>query len=325
MTVSCQLTPFEVGQVKAHMLHGWGAGKIAEAVKRADGESFGETAILNCMRKLREDPGWRGERQQGSGAPRKTSAKMDSAIVKWVLKHRGGKKVTVSALKKHFPSLRAFNDTLVQERLAEADLVWLRRRKKCLVPKCHLKARIRYCEGVKRKHQSTLMKTAFTDGTVYYLDRDDAEAENSKRRALGTHVWRRSDNSDALWQECLGPSSYSKGQGAPCRVWGVLAHGVLYIHILEPGEVLNGQLYAEIIDDYFGKWCKDCEYLICDYEACLRSEEALVALEEAGLTLVEDYPPCSQDFNGIENAWALVRQRLDDTMPVSLESRTNLA
>ena len=35
---------------------------------------------------------------------------------------------------------------------------------------------------VKRKHQSTLEKWAYTDGTVQYFDRTDAEAEERKRR-----------------------------------------------------------------------------------------------------------------------------------------------
>ena len=29
----------------------------------------------------------------------------------------------------------------------------------------------------------------------------------------------------------------------------------------------------------------------------------------------------SQDFNAIENAWAIVKERLDQTMPTELESR----
>ena len=67
------------------------------------------------------------------------------------------------------------------------------------------------------------------------LDRNEGEAEDSKRRSLGTHVWRRSDNKDALYQDCIGPSSYSKGQGIPCKVWGFLACGVLRIHVLDEG------------------------------------------------------------------------------------------
>ena len=32
-------------------------------------------------------------------------------------------------------------------------------------------------------------------------------------------MWRKSNNSDAMYEECVGPSSYNKGQGLPVRVW----------------------------------------------------------------------------------------------------------
>ena len=101
----------------------------------------------------------------------------------------------------------------------------------------------------------------------------------------------------------------------------MLAFGVLHIHILEQGEVMDNTLYTELIEDKFEEWCYDCEYLVCDFERCLRSEEALMALEPVGVKLVEGYPPCSQDFNAIENAWDLLRRRLDETLPRAWEDR----
>ena len=123
-----------------------------------------------------------------------------------------------------------------------------------------------------------------TDGTVYYLDRSTAEAEGSKRRSLGTHVWRRSDNKDAKYQDCLGPSSYSKGQGIPVKVWGMLAMGILHIHILEPGESMNEIFYTELIEDKFEEWCGNCEFLVCDYEKCLRCDAAVHALSNLSVS-----------------------------------------
>ena len=317
-----KLTPFEVGQVKAHMEHGLGCSAIAKRVFRSDGETpFGETAIVNCMNKLTKETDWRGEREEGSGALRKTTAKQDKEIIRWVLKNRGKVKVSVNRVKKQFTYLRTLSDTLVEERLQEADLQYLRRRNKPIVTKEYLQARVDYCRSVKRKHDSTLLKWAYTDGTVYYLDRTESEHENSQRRCLGTHVWRRSSNREALEQDCIGPSNYSKGQGFPFRVWGVLACGVLHIHIVDEGEVIDSTLYSELIEDKFEEWCGPCEYLVCDFERSLRSEEALCALKKIGLKLVDNYPKCSQDFNAIENAWAILKERLDETMPQHLEGR----
>ena len=161
----------------------------------------------------------------------------------------------------------------------------------------------------------------YADGTVYYLDRTEDEHEHSKRRALGTHVWRRSDNKDALDQDCIGPSAYSKAQGKPVRVWGMLACGGISIHVLEEGETLDKHVYSEIVEDKYDDWNGNCEHLVCDFERCLRTEEALLALSTTSLKLVEGYPRCSQDFNAMENVWKILKDRLEETMPTKLEYR----
>lgn len=158
-------------------------------------------------------------------------------------------------------------------------------------------------------------------GQLIFLDRNDVEHEDSFRRSLGTHVWRKSDNSDALWEDCIGPSAYSKGQGKPVKVWGMLACGVINIEVLDEGESMDTSLYVELIEDKFEDWCLNCEQLVCDFEGCIRSEPAVRALQQVGLTLVEDYPVSSQDFNAMENVWFILKQRLDETMPTHLESR----
>ena len=323
MVILHQMTPFEVGQVKAHMHHGLGCTAIRNLVVKPDGKSlFGETAIVNCMNKLKASPSWMGAREEGSGPPRKTTEKQDEEIVEWVLDQRGEQKVSVSKIRKQFPYLRKFNASIVEERLFEAELEYKRRREKCIVSSPeYLGARVEYCWGVKRKHATTLEKWAYTDGITIYLDRNEDEHQNSKRRALGTKVWRASDNSDSMHQDCIGPSTYSKAQGKPVREWGMLACGALYIHVLAEGEVMNSYLYAELVEEKFGEWCGNCEYLVCDHEACLRSPDALLALSKVHLQLVDPYPAVSQDFNAIENAWKLVRERLNETMPVNLESR----
>ena len=317
-----QLTPFEVGQVKAHMSHGLGCTSIASRVFKADGKSkFSEEAIRICMNKLKNDPAYRGEREEGSGAPRKTDAKQDKKVIQWVLKRRGKEKISVSRLKQKFPFLRKLGNSAVEDRLHDADLEFLRRRKKPIVEKQYLAERITYCQSVKRKHQSTLDKWAYTDGTVYYLDRNDSEHENTVRAALGTHVWRKSDNSDALWDECIGPSSYNKGQGIPVKIWGFLAMGVLHVHVLDHRENMDQDLYTDLIEDKFEEWAGNCEYLVCDYEGCLRCEMPLNAIAKAGLKLVDSYPRTSQDFNAIENAWKIVKERLNETVPTYNEGR----
>ena len=134
-------------------------------------------------------------------------------------------------------------------------------------------------------------------------------------------MWRMADCSNALYGDCVSPSCYSKGQGAPVRIWGMLANGHLSIAVLPERQCMNSENYAELVEENFPKWSRGCEYLVQDFESCLRSKEALAALREVGLELVKGCPRVSQDFNAIENAWKFLRERLDETMPTRLEKR----
>ena len=318
-----RLTPWEYGQIKAHMYHGLDGAKISRILLKPDRRNhWSETAIQNAVNKIEEDPDFRGEREEGSGAPRKTTKKQDRDLYKMVMREKGKRKVTIGYLRTQFAWTRGVGDSLLEDRLHEAGLKWLRRRRKTIVEPKYIPERLAYCEKVKYMRQATLNTWGYTDGTVFYLDRTVEENVHTQRAALGGWVWRHTDARDALIQDCLGPSSYKKGQGAPVRVWGGLAGGVLYIHVLDEGEVMNEELYVELIEEKFSVWFSCCNYLVQDFEKCLRCEGSLLALEQEGLELVEGYPRCSQDFNAIENCWHLLRERLKATLPVGLEGRT---
>ena len=317
-----QFTPFDVGQVKAHMHHDLGPTAIAAILWKADGVSqWSVNGVKGIMDKLDADPNWRGERAEGSGAPRKTSKKQDASVVSYVLNERGNRKTTVSSVKRQFPELRKLSNTLIESRLHDADLGWLPRRKKSRVGKIYQEPRIQYCRMVLRMQQKLLEKWAYFDGTVYFLDRTDAEHEQSLQAALGSHVWRRYDGKDALWEENIGPSAYNKAQGKPVRIWGMLALGRLSVHILEEWETMNQDVYCDLIEERFEGWMADATHLVCDFEGLLRTKNSLAEVKRTGLQLVPKYPRCSQDFNAIENAWDLVKQRLDETIPKRLETR----
>ena len=317
-----RFTPFEVGQVKAHMHHGLGPEAISRIIKKADGKThFSHTAVSRIVTKLESCPDWRGEREKGSGAARKTTAEEDKALVKGVIDNRGKRKVTVAWLRQTSPIARKLGRTAVEERLFDAGLEWLRRRRKCLVAPNHLPARVLYCRLVLTKQQRTLDAWAYTDGTTFYLDRSDAENAETQRAALGPFVWKQSDGSDSLWADCIGPSAYREAQGHQVKVWGLLADGKLHITVLEHGESMDRWLYAELIEDWFPERMGNCRFLVQDYETCLRCEEAQLAFDNFGIKLVEGYPPVSQDFNAIENCWKFLRERLDATLPEAVESR----
>ena len=317
-----RLTPFEVGQIKAHAEHGLGPAQIARVVTKSDGTFPSDAAVAEVLRKLVADPAWRGERKQGSGRPRATSRRLDKQIVKEVFRARGTIRVTVGYLQKKFPDARGVSRSCLEERLHDAGLKYLRRRKKTLVPTAYQEERREFAAAVLRMRHATLSRWAYTDGTVFYLDKTEMCLESTQRAALGGFVWRRADRQDALYAECVGPSAYNKAQGLPVRVWGILARGVLHITILPESAVMNRWWYAWIIERRFPQWLEGCDKLVQDFERCLRCAEPLAALAKLSVQLVPGYPRCSQDLNAIENAWAMLRDRLLQTMPTCLETRT---
>ena len=120
----------------------------------------------------------------------------------------------------------------------------------------------------------------------------------------------------------MGPSSYSKAQGFPVKILGLLTtDGVLHYHLLAQGENMNRYTYAWLIEKKFPEWRGNAEYVIQDYERCLRSAEPLLAFKEINMKVVNEHPPHSQDLNAIENAWKVLKDRLNDTMPSHLETR----
>jgi hypothetical protein len=317
------LGPFELGQIKAHLHHNVCPAEMARLVTNTDGETFSETAIRNAVEKVQEDSSFAGARKKGSGCPRKTSAAMDSAIVREVFHARGKKKVTVDYLKKKFRPLRMASRFVISDRLHEAGLKKLRRRRKTLVAKMYKNPRIKYSKWVLGRHKGRLERWCYTDGTTFFLDREASEKEHSDRAALGVDVWRMADGSDSLFSDCVGPSEYSKAQGQPVKIWGMLAMGHLSIYILEKGENMNAELYSWLIEEKFESWMGNSEELVCDFERCLRGNIAQEALHRIGLKLVPGYPKVSQDFNAIENIWRLLRERLLATIPpgTQVESR----
>jgi hypothetical protein len=151
-----RLTPFDVGQIKAHAFHGLGPASIARSVEKTAGASPSEQRTGDVSRKLTPDPEWRGERQAGSGRRRATPRRLDKHTGKEVLRLRGKVSVNVACVQKKFPATRGVSRTCLDERLHDAGLVYLRRRKKTLVPTVYNEERLAFAQSVMRMHTSSL-------------------------------------------------------------------------------------------------------------------------------------------------------------------------
>ena len=62
-----RLGPFEVGQIKAHLHHGLSGAAILGILKKPDGRTpWNHQTVYNAIDKLKEDPSWRGDREDPS-------------------------------------------------------------------------------------------------------------------------------------------------------------------------------------------------------------------------------------------------------------------
>ena len=310
-------------------LAGMSMTEIASKVQKSDGTTPSVNVVKSTIEQAEANGGsaWDGVPGGNAGRPRETRSGLDKDIGKLVNRKRGSAQVTATYVQKVIKAARKTSIRTIQRRLREAGLRWLRRRSKTLLTKEHMAERLQWVAFVYAQTSGMLSKWAYTDGTAFYLARTAEEQMGKCRAALGTHVWRAADGHDALYQDCVGPSSYAKAQGNCVRIWGLLFAGMLCVYVLPHGQVMNADWYTWVIENKFREWLDKAfsrstrVYLVQDHERCLWAEEPVDALEDENIHLLTEFPKCSQDLNPIEVAWREVKARLATTMPATAESR----
>jgi hypothetical protein len=112
-----RLAPFELGQIKVHADNGPGPTAIAGLVRKEDGTKVSKETVRQALRRLEEEPGWRGERREGSGRPRVGTDALDHEIRRALVQRRGEAKPRSKidecfeqiAFYSRFPSQSAWN------------------------------------------------------------------------------------------------------------------------------------------------------------------------------------------------------------------------
>ena len=329
-----RLSPYLRGIVVGLALAGFSQRKIADEVVKPDGEHPCQQSIADvlCAAEAVGTYRWNGEADTCQNSrPRATSKAFDKKILDIVFKNRGRAIVNVNYIKKVYKAARKVSNRLLQRRLSEAGLAWLRRRRKSLVPAAHKVARLDFAAWTLCRTAATLVNWAFTDGTTFYLARSSSELESKQRAALGQYVWRQANGNDGLYEECVGPSGYAKSQGTSVRIWGLLVAGVLFVYVLPDGVVMNQVWYQWVVKTKFPQWLRKAlgrrrakkASLVQDHERCLWATGSQDAIKAIGVKLLANYPKCSQDLNPIETAWREIRARLAVTMPRRMEDRAS--
>ena len=62
-----------------------------------------------------------------------------------------------------------------------------------------------------------LKRFAYTDGTVFYLARSEAELEDKTRLCLEPYVWRMANGKDSLWDANVGRPCMPRPRGSQSR------------------------------------------------------------------------------------------------------------
>lgn len=324
-----RLTPFQRGMIYMGFLVSLTLNDIADKVSKDKKSIPSVQTVSNTIEHAKTHGGskWDGVLDSDAGRPRKTDTALDKQILSLVFQKRGSAKVTAAYVRKVLKSARKVALRTIQRRIREAGLRWLRRRRKTLLTKAHRDERLEWAVFVQEQTTAMLARWAYSDGTSFYLARTDEMLLDKRRAALGTHVWRAADGHDALFEDCVGPSSYAKAQGSCVRIWGLLFAGMLCIYVLPHGERMNASWYTWLIENRFRMWLDMAfpygskVFLVQDHEACLWSEEPVDSMQDENIELLENYPPCSQDLNPIEVAWRELKNRLDMTQPVAFETR----
>ena len=97
-----QLDAFAVGGIAALTHEGYSFRQIEDsgAVKKADGSVVPFDTVGKVVRRLKRDKNWRGQRKEGSGRLRTTTAEEDEAMVQCVKDNRGREIMTSGKVKR---------------------------------------------------------------------------------------------------------------------------------------------------------------------------------------------------------------------------------
>ena len=112
-------------------------------------------------------------------------------------------------------------------------------------------------------------------------------------------------------------------QGVRLGVFGILAHGRLRVAFMEDGRV-SGDSHSRLVRQMYARWGgADLQGIFHDGERALWSKKSKAAYDAVDVTPLA-LPPYSPDMNPIENCWALLDARLQETAPDGFETKKKM-
>jgi transposase len=250
--------------------------------------------------------------RRGGGRPKVLSEEEKKAIVAVVEKYRF-KRVRAPWVKKYLKlrcSLRTVRRVINESGYTLPLLV-----NKRALDNSTKKKRVKWAEEHAKFGADFWKRRAYGDGHSWYMPRNLSELQSLQGKA-GAIYRKKNESKDPRFHGRPGSTSYK--QGRKVGVFGVLTADKLAVSFIPDG-TLRGSSFATIVRKGFPTWLNGRRNVVLDGERSMHGKCAKDALKDVKKKVMP-LPPNSCDWNPIENVWAFLDKRLNDTAPSKLET-----
>lgn len=242
-----------------------------------------------------------------SGRPKKTSAQTDRLMYRYA---RANPMASSTEIHSILPSDTSICASTIRRRLLyKYKLRSYRPAKTCLLSAKNIRDRLAFCRRYRHWTVSDWQRVQFSDESVI-----------SQYRSFRPFVRRP--------KGCRFGFKYTLPQVKnpnKVMIWGAIsARGRCGLHVLRKGETVNGEKYLKILKEKLPPFMTIRGTDVFQHDGAPAHTCKLVRRWFLGqrFQLLEGWPGNSADLNPIENVWSVVKQKVGEKKPTSMEALT---